>query len=647
MGTRGFKAWRFRKRYYIQYNSHDSDPSRLGKRVTDQIPKDREKYLAWLKTERQKLEEWEATWDRSLVVRIDNELLYDGSGIYPSWITPLNGLFIEWVYILDLDREIFSVNNGAHFKLDRVPHVHWADALADGALGDKITLPSLMPKEAIANLVASPPIPSPATHGICFRGWNIDTSVAPELNAVARELMEDYNLTGLEAHNAKKQNIVRPACRIVTPKNMAHFAWRRRHGPGLRWMLFSIWSQNMDQTLAVALLQWSTRDLPFREIAFAALCIASGGQNVAVLPADQHKQERRKLNDLTALADQPPEESVSISHVVTGTYAEGSSPGSSPEEVIYWLEDVLVMLASQLYRLQAVDEWVAFIARYCQINYPQATIDAVLMSIEHVVLVHINPPDIIQRTALLPLFDIPNHLSMDVRDRYSGPYLDKLGDHRSKRIERRQARRLRHAEMRKDNLTVNYYSDSDDEEDEEISSNDPALHASQIGVTGDVQTTFFALTHIFDAAARRRMPVVKAAATARLPNEMLGEILSYVTDYETRSNCMKVSRAFRELCQEHVLLTENMILEPCEAGKSFEDPRGLENGWTLCDIEFGRTSTVNFVWPGVDGRRDYKDRRTDYGYRMKEEPFWLVGIGTGRNKSILKGVKFKLRRLAQ
>lgn len=184
----------------------------------------------------------------------------------------------------------------------------------------------------------------------------------------------------------------------------------------------------------MSLLQLSTRDLPFREIAFAALCIASGSRNMVVLPADEHKP-KRKFNDLHALADPIPEES-DDERSLPGV---PESPGFSPEEVIYWLEDALIVLATQLYGPQVVEERVTFIARYCQMHRPRDTIDAVLISIEHVILLHIDPQKMIQRTALLPLFDIPNHLCMDVRDRYSGSYLDELGGYQLKRNERRNA----------------------------------------------------------------------------------------------------------------------------------------------------------------------------------------------------------------
>lgn len=63
---------------------------------------------------------------------------------------------------------------------------------------------------------------------------------------------------------------------------------------------------------------------------------------------------------------------------------------------------------------------------YCAEHCPNEVVDAILTSIEHVVLVHIIPGIEIQYTGILPLFDIESHLTMDVRDRYASSYLEKL-----------------------------------------------------------------------------------------------------------------------------------------------------------------------------------------------------------------------------
>ena len=174
MGTRGYKAWRFRKRYYYQYNHWDSYPTGLGKIIVAEIPKDSPQYALWLQDQLTMVGKWETKWlkyiDRDPAARREFELPDFMKEYQPKFTVPLNDIYIEWVYIIDLDREIFSVNNGAHFKLDRIAHVDWIGALADGRLGDKLIIPDVIPDDAVADLVV--PIP-PITQGVASNLQNL------------------------------------------------------------------------------------------------------------------------------------------------------------------------------------------------------------------------------------------------------------------------------------------------------------------------------------------------------------------------------------------------------------------------------------------------------------------------------------------
>ena len=158
MGTRGLRVVRFRKRYYKFYQQYDSYPTGLGSEVAAKIPTDAVKYQEWLATERKSAEEWESLYHAFLLVKPGNEVPADLPDFMqqqpPSLLAPLNDTWIEWIYIVDLDREIFSVNNGAHFKLDQVPQIDWINSLANGGLGDQISLPGTIPLEAVTSLVA-------------------------------------------------------------------------------------------------------------------------------------------------------------------------------------------------------------------------------------------------------------------------------------------------------------------------------------------------------------------------------------------------------------------------------------------------------------------------------------------------------------
>ena len=131
--------------------------------------------------------------------------------------------------------------------------------------------------------------------------------------------------------------------------------------------------------------------------------------------------------------------------LATGAHVGGSSPGSSPLGTVYWLDDVLVFLTTQVYRPGALDNGVSHISKYCKENYPDDVIDAVLMSIEHVVLVHVIPNVEIQHSSLLPLLNIQNHITLDVRDRYNSTYLATKQGAKDDRFSKREQRKIQKA----------------------------------------------------------------------------------------------------------------------------------------------------------------------------------------------------------
>ena len=80
-----------------------------------------------------------------------------------------------------------------------------------------------------------------------------------------------------------------------------------------------------------------------------------------------------------------------MSVFVTGPNVDGHSPGSSLNEAPFWLDSALLVLASQLFRPQAVEEGFSYVIRYCRDTFPMDCVDAVLLSIEHNVPIHIKP----------------------------------------------------------------------------------------------------------------------------------------------------------------------------------------------------------------------------------------------------------------
>lgn len=127
----------------------------------------------------------------------------------PSYLAPLNDTFIEWVYIFDLDREVFSVNNSIHFKLDQVPYINWKDVKIWTV--NAPILASLVPEDALVSLVATP----------SHMAW-ADT---PGEQVCIGQCTHLHGLTFVKPAT--------PNCRIVTPKGIRDIPWHLRHGPGL------------------------------------------------------------------------------------------------------------------------------------------------------------------------------------------------------------------------------------------------------------------------------------------------------------------------------------------------------------------------------------------------------------------------------
>lgn len=161
MGTRGYKAWRFRKRYYVHYYRYDGYPEGLGNDIVMAIPNNPQEYASWLEKQRNMVEAWEAIWNKFLAQpSADGEETTIAPFMVrhnPSYFIPLQDIYISHVYIIDLDREIFSVNNGAHFKLQQMPHIDWMRALDVGRFDEQIVLPPLLPEGAIVTVMAEVP----------------------------------------------------------------------------------------------------------------------------------------------------------------------------------------------------------------------------------------------------------------------------------------------------------------------------------------------------------------------------------------------------------------------------------------------------------------------------------------------------------
>ena len=318
-----------------------------------------------------------------------------------------------------------------------------------------------------------------------------------------------------------------------------------------------------------------------------------------------------------------------VSVLATGAHIHGNLPGSAPQTTIYWLDGVLVMLTAQLFQPNAVHDGISCISGYCQENRPNDYVDAVLISIEHVVLIHVSP-DGIQHSPLLPLFDISNHLSMDVRDRYASWYLNGLERKMRDNKERRE----------EENEDSDCFYEEVDYEIEELSQyGNPALYRTSVPQSEfNPVSTFYALNQLFEAAARRHMPVA-SDCDGRFPTEIYAQILMHVTDTDTRDNCMEVSRTFRDLCQEQLFLSETLMIGPSEACKK---PGYRPTSFDNIDLAIHNSAPEWFNMIDLLTNTETKVRFESAGRRRRRQrimddpaPSWVVLVGSEHNKRSL------------
>ena len=114
MGTRGYKVYRHKGRYYVYYNHFDSYPSIFGLQVLHEIPRD---------VSKEEFEEWVRTTREYVYAQRDSRMLNDpdDSSNYVSDEQPENNIFIEWIYEIDLDNLVFHVDSQPLFRLDNMP----------------------------------------------------------------------------------------------------------------------------------------------------------------------------------------------------------------------------------------------------------------------------------------------------------------------------------------------------------------------------------------------------------------------------------------------------------------------------------------------------------------------------------------------
>ena len=578
-------------------NSRIASRQNLGTRLISQIPSSRPEYISWLAAQRSQLSERERLWEENLAVQpsafesrdpMAPRAHHEDEGL-PRWFIPS---LATWVFIVDLDRQVLDVGHGLNFALEDMPHIDWAGIIEIRIKAAKLGL----------------------LHGLFpAKCGKVSKRLADGQEQVKAGMCEERKPENPVLSVGGSQQFTR---RIVAPKSLADVPWRRRHGPLLRLLLFSVWSSYIEISLITSLPQWDAEDAPFQEIAFTILCLAAGGKFVHTLSTPTSPTSMLHItydydtvHALVSSEEDQERQPEPMSLAMSGSCLVDGSPAFPAGRMIYWFGNVLVVLTTRLDRSRAVENGVGRVVGYCRENCPASCVDAVLMSIQSVVLIRVLANCDVEHSAPLPLFDITESLSSELEHCYRGPgVITQLRDERTDTTEREKI------------------------ESHDISqATEPSIQSYRFRVKGKDKSTFCALTHILDAAARRRMCPLARAREGIFPTEIYIQILRHVKDPETRVSCLDVCRTFRHYCQAHLLFSANTTLESSRDVEACTQPGHIpKHGFTLRCHSVGegtRTLQVDF-----ESRR--RDEESKYPFDGRP-PSCTVAVGARRGSRIL------------
>lgn len=428
--------------------------------------------------------------------------------------------------------------------------------------------------------------------------------------------------------------------RVVTP-NLARIESAQATVNRLRWICFDLFQYTQKYSLRVTLLGWQAHDMPFREIAYFILCLAAGGEHLTLVDDKRIFQQAGCAGLLTASDNE--EEMELVCSLGSGYYRQGMPTGCAPECTKYWFEGALVSLVPRLNRPGILEKAVADVVQYGKRECGRITFNAVIISIEHLVLVKSFPSGAVDHTKVLPLIPIALHLSLDARERYGSDYVDglykakvektdKLND--SSNAEASSRSPDTHTDTGAQRSTENSLSDNanDDKNHKTVDDNmaveekgmedsgDPELEC-QSAHPGDekddvdtsvqedkdeankdapewtVYETFKSLIAFFEASVRQSLKPTNVDGK-NIPTEIYETILGHVSDMQTYNACLKVSRRVRSLCLRRPLIMDNVVfLEPQSCGDE------EESTFTALEVSANKQMEVTLSWHHSRGPR--------------------------------------------
>ncbi|EAU35663.1 predicted protein [Aspergillus terreus NIH2624] len=279
-------------------------------------------------------------------------------------ISDVNFWCIEWIYTLDLDRELFGVDNSIYFQLSKVPHDDsWIKYLGEDKHGRRV-FTKRTPKEIIGTVEWKPQVIIQSK--IRFKELDVKTVCLESLTPPSSDVP-----THREAFLLS----------VFTAMNTAFKGFLDEH-----------------------IIQWKADDFCFREVAFALLSLAAG-EVTFVNPSSLNRNY--KSEGYYLIPDRGPQnEQGLLPRFLYECHAPGVHPGAAPNNTAYWLGNVLVYLTARLDLIE-IEETAIAQAVDTGLGQGSSSFYAMVFSVVDVILVHVETNDgsiEIRRSPMLNLF---------------------------------------------------------------------------------------------------------------------------------------------------------------------------------------------------------------------------------------------------
>ncbi|KAL6717694.1 hypothetical protein ACLMJK_005609 [Lecanora helva] len=566
MATNGFRIIKFRGRYWIIYHGCESDPDKLGTALLDKIPRNSKKYQQWLHDQQAFFSKWDDVLQQLLVITpedlsalrdpqaksisrkfgavfderlVANEDLVAGAPRYRPIVDERRD--IDYKYTFDLDLEVLIVDRGAHFRLDHISsNAYSIVEYTNDDDGFSVALPR---------------------SGSKLSGTDL-TLDADNFGPDASEYWRNLSTRMVTARRYL------PASPCVVTRRLSL-------------VLFEHFQENWVAQLSVALLGWQAQDLPFRELVYFIVCLAMGGKYMSLV------DERYIVGEgdyRGVIQEHRPGDGLEfVSSLTTGYRKKGMPTGLAPATTKYWLEGALISLVPKLNRPGILQKAIADVVHFGHVDSGHEAFNAVIISIEHLVLLKRHHDGLVSHTKLLPLVYIAMHLSMSARARYSDQTLNEL--RKKQENKRREAGYDGFSDAGQDDEgqateSIQFDDGYSTRRDGQVTgsmlnSDNPHEVASEESVTGhesmgtkrnhaDMETvdvvwtpvdTMQALATFFEATKRNTM---RSISRMRLPLEIIANIIRHVSDARTYNACLEVSREFRSICQRQPIVIDDI-----------------------------------------------------------------------------------------